>query len=199
MLAEAGENLLALAFFKLLQQFLERKVDHIVVVEFLGSDIVAQTEPETVKEVDFVGSEIGSVGAEDFVDFVASGEMDFEIELRFLIAEPLPGFADLAGLLFALPFTGSADDDGGGLKALRSAKDAVPKIVGGNDGETNGFAAFFGHGKSLGEKMLLDAAEKLVGVKFEFTGRSAAKDADVEDNDIAAAGLDAVKNITKMI
>ena len=47
--------------------------------------------------------------------------------------------------------------------------------------------------------MLLDAAEKLVGVEFVFAGRGAAQQADVQHDDVPASRLDAVQYIAKMI
>src|SRR5882672_3709643 len=47
--------------------------------------------------------------------------------------------------------------------------------------------------------MLLDTAEELIGVEFLFAGSCAAQDADVKDDDITAAGLDAIENICEMV
>src|SRR5271163_2031165 len=47
--------------------------------------------------------------------------------------------------------------------------------------------------------MLLDAAEELVDVQLVFTGSGAAQDANMEDDDIAAAGLHAVENVPQVI
>ena len=97
-----------------------------------------------MQKIDFVGGEIRCVGTEDFENFVASREMDFKIELRLGVAETFPSFANLASLLFALPLARGASDDRRRLEALAGTKNTVPEIVGGDDGETNGFAAFFG-------------------------------------------------------
>src|SRR5438477_3554927 len=168
-------------------------------MEFFRLDQIAEAEPEAVEEVDFVGGEIRRVGTKDFKNFVASREMDFEIELRLGIAEALPGFADLARLLFALPFAGGAGDDGGRLKALAGAKNTVPEFVCSDDGEADGFAAFFRQAEGLRKKMLFDAAEELIGVEFLFAGSGAAQDADVKDNNVTAAGFNAVENIREMV
>src|SRR5256885_4031165 len=50
------------------------------------------------------------------------------------------------------------------------AQNTVPQIVGGDHRQANGFAAFFRHRESLRKKMLLDAAEKLIGVEIRFAG-----------------------------
>src|ERR1700675_148700 len=47
--------------------------------------------------------------------------------------------------------------------------------------------------------MLLDAAEELIGIQFVFAGSRAAQQADVQNNHIAAARLDAIENVAKMI
>ena len=142
--AKAVEHFQFFAGVDLVPQFFQREVDDIVMMELFRLDQVAEAEPEAVEKIDFVGGEIRRMGAEDFKNFVASREMDFEIELRLGLAEALPGFTDLAGLLFALPFTGRAGDDGGRLKALAGAKNTVPQFVCSYDGEADRFAAFFG-------------------------------------------------------
>ncbi|SRR5260221_2118097 len=47
--------------------------------------------------------------------------------------------------------------------------------------------------------MLLDTAEELIGVKFLFAGSCAAQDADVKDNDVTAAGFNAIENVCEMV
>ncbi len=152
-----------------------------------------------MEEIDFIRGEIRSVRAEDFESLVPGGHVDFEVELRLGIAEVFPGFANLTSLLFALPFAGSAGDNGGGLQALSGAKNTIPEIVGSDDGETNRFAAFFGEAERLREKMLFDAAEELIGVKFLFAGSGTAQDADVKGDNIAATGFNAIEDIREMV
>src|ERR1700675_1767008 len=47
--------------------------------------------------------------------------------------------------------------------------------------------------------MLLDAAEELIDVQFVFAGSGTAQQANVQDDNVAAAGLDAVKNVAEMV
>src|SRR5580704_11899706 len=47
--------------------------------------------------------------------------------------------------------------------------------------------------------MLLDAAEELIGIQFVFAGSGAAQQAHVQNNHIAAARLEAIENVAKMI
>jgi len=199
MSAKAVEKFFFFASVEILLEFFERKVNDIVVVQLFGLDEIAKAQPEAVQEIDFVGGEVRRVGTEDLKDFIASREMDFEVELRLGIAKAFPGFANLASLLFALPLPGRAGDDGGRFKALSGAKNTVPQIVGGDDSEANGFAAFFREAESLREKVLLDAAKELIGVEFLLTGCGAAQDADVKDDNIATAGLQAIENVCEMV
>ena len=152
-----------------------------------------------MQEIDFAGGKIRRVGSEDFENFVPGGHVNFQIELRLGVAEVFPGFANLAGLLFTLPLAGGSGNDRRGLQALTGAKNTVPQIVGGDDGEANGFATFFRQAERLREELLLDAAEELIGVEFLFTGGGAAQDANVKYDDIAATGLEAVENICEMV
>jgi len=104
-------------------------MDDIMVVEFFRLNQIAEAEPEAVQEIDLVGGEIWSVRTENFEYLVPGGHVNFKIELRLGITEALPGFADLAGLLFALPLTGGTGDDRGRLQALSSSQNTVPEIV----------------------------------------------------------------------
>src|SRR5205814_9925714 len=69
----------------------------------------------------------------------------------------------------------------------------------GDDGEADRLAPLFGHGKRLGEELLLDAAEKLVGLEFVFARSRAAQEPDMEHDNVAATGLDAVQHVSEMI
>jgi len=108
--------------------------------------------------------------AEHLVDLVASGQMNFQVELRFGIRQFFPRFADQSSLLLGVVMGGPADDDGAGLQRGGGAQDAVPQVVGRDDCLPNRFPALFRHGERLGKQMLLDAAEKLIGVQFVFAG-----------------------------
>ncbi len=82
---------------------------------------------------------------------------------------------------------------------MAGAQDAVPKIVGGNNRQPDRLASLLRHRKGLRKKMLLDAAKELIGVEFVFAGSRAAQQADVQNNNIAASGLDAIEDIAQMI
>src|SRR5262249_56083024 len=47
--------------------------------------------------------------------------------------------------------------------------------------------------------MLLNAAEELVGVEFLLAGSRTTEDADVKNDHIAAAWLDTIENVRKMV
>src|SRR5579863_2662030 len=47
--------------------------------------------------------------------------------------------------------------------------------------------------------MLLDAAKELIGVEFVFAGSRAAQQPNVQNNHIAASGLDAIENVSQVI
>ncbi len=141
--AETVEDFFFFAGVEFRLDFFECEVYYVVMVEFFRLDLVAEAQPETMQEIDFVGGEIRRMGTEDLEDLVPRRHMNFQVELRLGIAEAFPGFANLAGLFFALPFTGRAGNDRRRLEALAGTKNTVPQFVGGDDGEANGFAAFF--------------------------------------------------------
>src|SRR5258707_10587063 len=197
--AQALDYLLFAAFVNLALQFFQAEVHHVVVVQFFRSDLVAESQPEAVQQIHFVGGQVRRVRAQNFVNLVAIRQMHFQIELRLRVRQSLPRFADLPRLLFALPVTGSADHDGGRLQAGSGAQNTVPKIVCGDHRKPDGLAAFFRHAERLRKKMLLDAAEELIGVEFLLAGGGAPQDAHMQYNNVAAARLHSVQNITQMI
>ena len=101
-------------------------MNDIVMVQLFGGQHLAETQPELMQFVDLVGGEVGGVRAEDLEDFIAGGGVNFQVELGLGVMEFFPGFADLPGLLLGGPFDGSAENDGGGLEALRGAQEAFP-------------------------------------------------------------------------
>src|SRR5713101_9777747 len=125
--------------------------------------------------------------------------MHFQVELRFRIGKLFPSFADLPRLLFGVVLGGATANDGARLQRGCGPQDTVPEIVGRNHRQANGFPALFGHGERLRKQVLLDAAEKLVGVEFVLAGSGAPQQAHVQDNDVAAAGLDAVQNVSEVV
>src|SRR3984957_1571547 len=152
-----------------------------------------------MQQMHFVCGEIGRVRAEDFVNLVPVGHVNFEVELRFLIAEFFPRFADLASLLFGDFLRGMAGDDGARLQRRSGAKNTVPEIVGRDDREANRLAAFFGHRQRLREKMLLDTAKKLIGFELVFAGAGAAQQTHMQHDDVAAARLQSIEHIAEVI
>src|SRR5579871_4338879 len=96
--AEARDEFVFLASVEIVLKLFEGEVDDVVMVKCFRLDKVTEAEPETVQEIDFVGSEIRRMRAEDFEDFIAGGHVNFEIELRLRVAEAFPGFADLTSL-----------------------------------------------------------------------------------------------------
>lgn len=99
---EAFAQLVFFALVQFLFYFFQSKVHDVMMVQFFRSDVVAEAQPQAVEQIDFVGGEIRRVGTKDFVNLVAVGEMDFEIELRLGIRKFFPGVANLPCLLFAL-------------------------------------------------------------------------------------------------
>ena len=162
--AQALDHFVFVAIVQFFLNFFQSKVDNVVMMELLRREHFAETQPETMEKIDFVACKVGRVGAEYFVNLVAVGKMDFQIELRLLVAELLPPVANLTSLFFSGFLRGMSEDDSAGFQRGSSAEDAVPQIIGSDNSEANGLASFFGHGQGLRKKMLLDAAKKLVDV-----------------------------------
>ena len=178
MRAQAADDRIFLSFVDFFLHFFQREVHDVVMMQFFARQDFAEAQPQPMQQMHFVGGQVWRVRPEDFVDLVPVRHVNFQIELRLLVAEFFPGLADLPRLLFGLLLRGMADDDSAGLQRSGGAQNTVPKIVGGDDREPNGFAALLGHRQRLRKQMLLDAAEKLVGFEFVFAGcRSAATSA----------------------
>src|SRR5216683_1482243 len=199
MRTEAADDLVFVPFINLFLNFFQSEVHDVVMVQLFAGEILTKAQPQTMQEIYFVSGEVGRVRAENFVDFVAVREVDFEIELRLRIGQFFPRFADLPRLLFSAVLGRTTANDGAGLQRGCRAQDAVPEIVGRDDGQAYRFPALLRHGKRLRKQVLLNAAEKLVGVEFVFAGSGAPQQAHVQNDDVTAAGLDAVENIPEVV
>ncbi len=157
MRAQAVDHDVFVPFIHFFLHFFQREVHHVVMVNFLGRHSVTETQPQPVQQVNFVGSQVRGVRPEDLVNLVPIGQVNFQIELRPLVAELFPGVANQPGLLFGALVRGMAQDDGAGLERGRRAQDTVREIVGGDDREADGFAAFFRKCERLRKELLLDA------------------------------------------
>ena len=124
--AETSHHFVFAAFIKFLLNFLQSEMDDVVVVHFERGDAVAKAQPEAMDEIDLIGGEVGSVGSKDFVDLVAVGVMNFEVELRFGIGQLFPGVAEMASLFFSGFLGRAAKNNGTGLERGGSAKDTIP-------------------------------------------------------------------------
>ncbi len=78
MLAQSAYDLLALAVLNLPDQFAEREVHDIVMVQFLGGDFVAEFQPNAVQEVDFRPRQVRGVRAEIEDVFLPAGRVDLQ-------------------------------------------------------------------------------------------------------------------------
>src|SRR5712691_6803630 len=125
--------------------------------------------------------------------------MNFEVELRLLIAELLPGFTDFPGLLLVRFLRRTSHYNGARLQGSRSAENAIPEIVCGHDSKADRLATLLSHGQRLGEELLLDAAKQLVGLEFIFTRSRTAQEPDVEHDKVPTPGLDTIEHIAQMV
>src|SRR5260221_549442 len=148
-----------------------------------------------MEKVDFVVGEIARVGTEDFKNFVASREKDFEIELRLWIAD---GDEDVAGLCAdgfrrELAFQVEVElihfDVGDACltgTALGNRKD---------DKQENGKCAAGHSGDGLGEQVNESNEEKDKCDEAEADGKLRAEDSEIErDLEFALARLGITKN-----
>ena len=99
MRAQAVDHDVFVSFLHLFLHFFQREVHHVVMVHFQGSHGVTETQPQPVQQIYLVGRQIGRVRPEDFVKLVPIGQVDFQIELRLLIAQFFPGVTNLTRLL----------------------------------------------------------------------------------------------------
>jgi hypothetical protein len=58
------QDLLPVAVAEFLSQFVEGKMNDVVVMDFLRGDVATEFEPNGVEQVDFVGCEVGCVRSE---------------------------------------------------------------------------------------------------------------------------------------
>src|SRR5690348_10231957 len=106
-----------------------------------------------MEKIDFVSGEVRRMRAENFVDLVTVGQMNFQVELRLDIAQFFPGIPNLPGLLLRGVLRGAPNYDRAGLERSAGTQDAFPEVIRSNYREANGFAALFGHGQRLRKKV----------------------------------------------
>jgi hypothetical protein len=64
MRAQAGDEFLIFAFRVLALQLVQRKMNHIVVVQLFRRNQIAVTQPELVNQIYLIGRQMGSVRAQ---------------------------------------------------------------------------------------------------------------------------------------
>jgi len=82
MLAQSIHHFFTLVVVHFLLQFLERKVDHIVMVNFFRRNIIAELKPDSVQQINFLGREVWCVWAEIENVLAATGRVNHQRELR---------------------------------------------------------------------------------------------------------------------
>src|SRR5579883_680971 len=192
-------DLFFVPFLELLLHFLERKVHHVMVMQFVSAELLAEAQPQPVQIIHFVGREIGRVRPQHLIDLVAVRQVNFQIELRLRIAQLFPCVADFARLLFRRLLRGTPKHDGARLQRRRRAKYRVPDVVRRHHRQPDGLPPLFRHGQRLRKKMLLDAPEELVRFQFIFARSRTPQQPDVQYHHVAAARLDPVQHVSQMV
>src|SRR5580700_1157366 len=121
-------------------------------MQLLGPDEIAQAQPELVDQIHLVAGEVRSVRTEKEELVLTLGREDFEIKGRPRIRQRFPGEAKLAGLFGKGHLCRASENDGRRLQIDGRSQDAVPEVIGCDDGKTNGLAALFSHGESFREE-----------------------------------------------
>ena len=71
-------------------KFFESEMHNVVVVDLFWSDIIAELEPNSVQEINFLGSEMRGVRSQIENLFLAGGCVNGKRQLRLRIRQPLP-------------------------------------------------------------------------------------------------------------
>src|SRR5207249_2510382 len=91
MLTQPVHHAITLIIVHLLLQFLQRKVDDIMVVNFLGRDVTAELKPDSVQQINLFGSEVRRVRTEIKNVLTATRRVNYQRQLRLGVSESLPG------------------------------------------------------------------------------------------------------------
>ena len=100
MRAQAADHVILVALFHFFLNFFQGEMHHVVVMQLHGRDQIAEAQPQSVQEIDFVGGQVGSVGTEHLVELVPVGHVNFQVELWLRVAKLFPGFTNKPGVLF---------------------------------------------------------------------------------------------------
>ena len=116
MRAQAADNVIFMPLFQLFLDLFQRKMHDVVVVQLEGRDQIAETQPQPVKEIDFICSEVRGMGTEDFVELVPVGHVNFKVELWLRIAKFFPGLTDKPGVFFCALSRRASNNNSAGLQ-----------------------------------------------------------------------------------
>ena len=78
MLPHSFYYFLTVGISHLVLEFFQRKVDDIVVVNFIGRDLVAEFKPDAMEEIDFFGRQMRRMGAEIRHMLLAGRKIDLQ-------------------------------------------------------------------------------------------------------------------------
>src|SRR5450759_3650127 len=165
-----------------------------MMVDLVWRNQITQAQPEAVDKTHFVGRKVRSMRAEQEKFPLSSRRGYLQIELWTGILELLPGKTDLPCLLGQIQLRGPAKHNCAGLELHRGVQDATPHVVGRDDGQMNGLASLFGQRQSLREQELLDTSKQLLRFELARSGRRPAEKTNMEHDDIATLGFDAVQH-----
>ena len=82
---QPAEDFLPLGIAELLLKLMQSEVDDIVMMQFLGSNVVAEFKPNAMEEVDFLRCQPRCMWAQIKNVFLPAWEIDFQGQLRFRI------------------------------------------------------------------------------------------------------------------
>ena len=133
MLSKPRQHFTLSAVGEFLYDLAQRKMDDVMVVDFLGGKPLAELQPHLVNQIHLAGCEVGRMGTQDVVISSPGWGEYFQVELRSGSRQSLPGKSDLARLLCGGEFRRTSQYDPGRLEILCSPQDSIPHVVRGDE------------------------------------------------------------------
>src|SRR5260370_9464668 len=143
------------------QEFVQGKVHHIAMVEFLRCNILADRQPETMQKVDLLGSEVRRVRPQVKDVFLPVWRVDFERQLRLRLGQRFPGQTRDARLFRNGSPWRESQNNRGRPQALCGAENAVPFFCCRSHSKMDRLSALFRQVYRARKKLLLFMAENL--------------------------------------
>src|ERR1051326_5065889 len=111
MLFEPAYDFLPLGIRQSFLELFQREVDYVVMVNLIGSDFIAELEPDTMQQLDLLRHEVGRMRPEIKDQILPGGKIELHGDLGFWVRQARSGEACKTCILDHRRFIGCAESN----------------------------------------------------------------------------------------